>query len=177
MIAPGISVFKRRTSGAARITLVAKPNENSLTPRIVNRRALHDYHIEAKLECGVVLLGSEVKSIRLGRVQLQESYADIENGRLVLCGCHIDSYEKAAGITHEAKRPRPLLAHRREIKRLLGETRERGTTLIPLSMYFKGGRVKVEIAVARGKKLHDKRDSIRKREMDADLRRAGTQRR
>jgi SsrA-binding protein len=143
------------------------------TPRISNHRALHDYFISAKLECGMALVGSEVKSLRAGKAQLQDSYARIENGELFLHGAHIDPYEKAALVyNHDPRRTRKLLLHRRELKKLEGETSVKGTTLIPLAMYFKDGRAKVEIGVARGKQQHDKRDAIRKKEMDRELRRA-----
>ena len=146
-------------------------------PRISNRRALHDYFISAKIECGMVLVGSEVKSLRDGKAQLQDSYARIENGEIYLHGAHIDPYEKAALVyNHDPRRPRKLLVHRREIKKLEGETSVKGTTLIPLAMYFVNGRAKVEIGVARGKQQHDKRDAIRKKEMDRELRRTMTQR-
>ncbi len=146
-------------------------------PRVSNRRALHDYFISAKLECGIALVGSEVKSLRDGKAQLQDSYAHIENGQLYLHGAHIDPYEKAAlAYNHDPRRPRKLLAHRREIKKLEGETAVKGTTLIPLAIYFKNGRAKVEIGVARGKQQHDKRDAIRKKEMDREIRRAMSQR-
>jgi SsrA-binding protein len=143
----------------------------NLSPRINNRKALHDYFISAKLECGIVLLGSEVKSLRLGKCQLAESYAKVEKGQLTLYGCHIDPYEKAA-IGHEPLRERRLLAHKQEIRRLEGETSERGVTLIPLAIYFKDGRAKVELGVAHGRQHHDKRDAIRKKEQDRALRRA-----
>ena len=147
-------------------------------PRMSNRRALHDYFISAKIECGMVLVGSEVKSLRDGKAQLQDSYARIENGELYLHGAHIDPYEKAALVyNHDPRRPRKLLLHRREIKKLEGETSVKGTTLIPLAMYFVNGRAKVEIGVARGKQQHDKRDTIRKKEQDRELRRAMSQRR
>jgi SsrA-binding protein len=146
----------------------SSPNFN---PRIANRRAMHEYFISAKLECGMALLGSEVKSLRLGRCQLAESFARIENGQLVLHGCHIDPYEKAA-IGHEPLRERKLLAHRKEIRRLQNETSARGVTLIPLAIYFKDGRAKIEIGVAHGKQQHDKRASIKKKEQDRALRRA-----
>ena len=146
-------------------------------PRINNRRATHDYFITAKVECGIALLGSEVKSLRDGKAQLQESYARIENGELYLHGAHIDPYSKAAlAYNHDPRRPRKLLAHRREIKKLENEMGVKGTTLIPLAIYFKGGRAKVEIGVGHGKQQHDKRDAIRKKEMDRDLRRAMTHR-
>ena len=116
-----------------------KRKEN-LSPRIENRRAYHDYFITLKVECGMALLGSEVKSLRLGKAQLQESFARIENGELILHGCHIDPYEKAALVTnHEPRRDRKLLAHRREIRKLAGETEQGGVTLVPLAIYFKEG--------------------------------------
>jgi SsrA-binding protein len=146
-------------------------------PRISNRRATHDYFISAKIECGVALVGSEVKSLRDGKAQLQDAYARIENGELFLHGAHIDPYAKAAlAYNHDPRRTRKLLAHRREIKKLEGEVSVKGTTLIPLAIYFKGGRAKVEIGVGRGKQQHDKRDTIRKKEMDRELRRAMTRR-
>jgi SsrA-binding protein len=157
---------------------MAKPKGSANSgPRISNRRATHDYFISAKLECGVALVGSEVKSLRDGKAQLQDSYARIENGELYLYGAHIDPYEKAAlAYNHDPRRPRKLLAHRREIKKLAGETSIKGTTLIPLAIYFKAGRAKVEIGVARGKQQHDKRDTIRKKEMDRELRRVMSRR-
>ncbi len=142
-----------------------------MSPRINNRKALHDYFISAKLECGIVLLGSEVKSLRLGKCQLAESYAKVEKGQLILHGCHIDPYEKAA-IGHEPLRERKLLARKREIRRLEAEAAERGVTLIPLAIYFKDGMAKVELGVAHGRQHHDKRDAIRKKEQDRALRRA-----
>jgi SsrA-binding protein len=148
----------------------------NLSPRIENRRAWHEYFIEAKLECGIALLGSEVKSLRLGKAQLQDAFARIEKGELILNNCHIDPYEKAA-VNHEPTRERKLLVHKREIKKLEGATRERGTTLVPLAIYFKGSRAKVELGVAKGKQHHDKRESIKKKEMDREVRRAMGQRR
>jgi len=144
--------------------------QGNFSPRIANRKALHDYFITAKLECGIALLGSEVKSLRWGRCQLAESYARVERGELYLYGCHIDPYEKAF-IGHEPLRPRKLLVHKREIRKLELETEQRGTTLVPLAMYFKDGRAKVELGIARGKQQHDKRDSIKRKEQDRELRR------
>jgi SsrA-binding protein len=143
----------------------------NVSPRIANRRALHDYFIEAKLECGIALMGSEVKSLRDGKGQLQESYARIENGQLYLFGCHIDPYAPATKFNHEPLRQRRLLAHKREIRKLEQALKTKGVTLVPLALYFKDGRVKVEIGVARGKQQHDKRDAIRKKEQDRELRR------
>src|SRR4051812_32876620 len=143
----------------------------NVSPRIANRRALHDYFIEAKLECGIALMGSEVKSLRDGKGQLQESYARIENGQLYLFGCHIGPYAPATKFNHQPLRQRRLLAHKREIRKLEQALKTKGVTLLPLPLYFKDGRVKVEIGVARGKQQHDKRDAIRKKEQDRELRR------
>lgn len=140
-------------------------------PRIQNRRAFHDFHIDAKLECGIALVGTEVKSIRLGRAHLQEAFARVEGGELVLHQAHIDPYDKASLYNHDPVRERKLLAHRREIRRLEAETARKGVTLVPLSMYFKNGRVKVELGVARGKQEHDKRETIRRKEQDREMRR------
>jgi SsrA-binding protein len=145
-------------------------------PRISNRKAFHEFFIDSKLECGIVLVGSEVKAVRLGKVTLNEAFARVEGGQLVLHNCHIDIYDKASYLNHAPIRERRLLAHRREIKKLEGETMQKGTTLIPLAMYFKDGRVKVEIGVARGKQAHDKRDAIKKKEMDREVRREVTRR-
>jgi SsrA-binding protein len=151
--------------------------KDNLSPRINNRRALHDYFITHKLECGIALLGSEVKSLRDGKAQLQESYASITRGQLVLHNCHIDPYSKAAIVyNHEPRRDRRLLAHKREIHKLQVESEQRGVTLIPLAIYFKDGRAKVELGVAKGKQQHDKRDTIRKKEQDRELRRAMSRR-
>jgi SsrA-binding protein len=149
-----------------------------MSPRINNRRALHDYFIEAKLECGIALVGSEVKSLRHGQAQLRESFARLDRGQLILHGCYIDPYKQAALVyNHEPLRERKLLVHRREIRKLEGLLQERGVTLIPLAIYFKGGLAKVELGVARSRKVHDKREAIRRRVQDQELRRAMSQRR
>jgi SsrA-binding protein len=148
----------------------------NMSPRIANRRALHEFFIESKLECGIALMGSEVKSLRDGKGQLQESFARIENGQLILHGCHIDPYAPASKFNHETLRERRLLAHKREIRKLEQALKTKGTTLIPLALYFKDGRVKVEIGVGRGKQQHDKRDAIRKKEQDRELRRVMSRR-
>jgi SsrA-binding protein len=145
--------------------------QGNFNPRIVNRRATHEFFIESKLECGIVLLGSEVKSLRLGLCQLQESFARIEKGELILHGCHIDPYKPATQYNHEPTRERKLLLHKRELRRLESATADRGTTLVPLAVYFKDGRAKVEIGVARGKQQFDKRETIKRKEQDRDLRR------
>lgn len=137
---------------------------------ITNRKARHEYHIDEKFEAGIALTGTEIKSIRAGKANLQDSYARVENGELILYNMHISPYEQGNRFNHEPKRPRKLLMHKREIMRLLGQTREKGYALIPLQLYFKRGWVKVELGLARGKKKYDKRQDIAardaKREMD-----------
>src|SRR3954468_1118306 len=152
---------------------MARDQSKNVSPRIENRKAWHDYHIDAKLECGIALQGSEVKSLREGKAMLNDAFARVERGELILYQCHIDPYTKAAAAyNHEPNRPRKLLAHKREIHKLDASTQEKGTTLVPLAIYFKEGRAKVELGVARGKQHFDKRASIRKKEQDRDLRRA-----
>lgn len=136
-----------------------------------NKKAKHDYFIDDILEAGIVLLGTEVKSLREGRVNLKDSYAKVKNGEVFLYGCHISPYPHASYNNHEPERVRKLLLHKREIKRLIGKTREKGYSLIPLRLYFRGGKVKVELALARGKKKHDKREAIKRREEARELRR------
>lgn len=148
----------------------AKKAQNP-TPQINNRRAFHDYFIDSKLECGMALMGSEVKSLREGKAQLAQAFVRVERGELILHGCHIDPYEKAGKYSHEPLRERKLLAHKREIRKLEAATAQRGTTIVPLMIYFKEGRVKIEIGLAHGKQQHDKRDAIRKKEQDRALRR------
>jgi SsrA-binding protein len=153
------------------------PKRSNLEPRISNRKAHHDYFIESKLECGIVLVGSEVKSIRNGRASLQEAFARVEEGELMLHDAHIEQYDEASYLNHLPTRERKLLAHRREIRRLEKETAIKGVTLIPLAIYFKRGIVKVELGVARGKREHDKRETIRRKEMDRELRKQTSTRR
>lgn len=149
----------------------AKDSGNT-APLITNRRALHDYFITHKIECGMILVGSEVKSLRDGHAQLGEAFARIENGTLILHNCHIDPYAKASIVyNHDPRRERKLLVHKRELKKLAGETDVKGTTLIPLAIYFKDGRAKLELGVAKGKQQFDKRATIKKKEMDRELRR------
>lgn len=154
--------------------MAGQPRPN-FSPRIANRRAMHNYFITAKIECGLALLGSEVKSLRLGQCQLAESFARIEGGELILHGCHIDPYQNAIP-GHEPLRERKLLVHKRELHRLEAETAQSGTTLIPLAIYFKEGRAKLELGVAKGKQHYDKRQSIKRKEQDRELRRAMTRR-
>jgi SsrA-binding protein len=151
---------------------VPKDHKDNLSPRIENRRAWHDFFIEAKIECGMVLVGSEVKSLRHGKASLQEAFARVDRGILSLYQCHIDPYEKAASVNnHEPKRERKLLVHKRELKRLIDATKVKGTTLVPLAIYFKDGRAKLELGVARGKQQHDKRETIKRKEQERELRR------
>ncbi len=129
-----------------------------------NRRARYDYFIEDTMEAGIVLQGTEVKSLRLGKVNLQDSYARVENGEVFLHGMHISPYEQGNRFNHDPTRPRKLLLHRREIRRLIGKTKEEGYTLVPTRLYFSKGKCKVELALAKGKKLYDKRDAAAKRD-------------
>src|SRR5213595_3188804 len=137
-----------------------------------NRRARHEYHILETVEAGLVLRGTEVKSLRDGGVNFKDSYATIRNGEGWLVGCHINPYSHGTDANHEPERDRKLLLHRKEISRLTGKVAERGLTLIPLRLYFKGGRAKLEIGLARGKKLHDKRSALREREVRREMDRA-----
>lgn len=138
----------------------------------VNRRARHDYHIDETFEAGLVLTGSEVKSLRDGKAVLKDSYGRLNRGEIFLFNAHINEYTPAARFGHEPTRSRKLLMHRREIDRLAGKMKERGLTLIPLRLYFKRGRAKVELGLARGKKLYDKRATIKERESKREVDRA-----
>ncbi len=129
-----------------------------------NKKAYHDYFIEDTFECGISLLGTEVKSIRMGHINLKDSYAGIKNGEVILMGTHISPYEKGNIFNRDPMRERKLLMHKYEIRRLIGKIKEDGYSLIPLKVYLKGSVVKVELALARGKKNYDKRDSIAEKE-------------
>jgi SsrA-binding protein len=147
-----------------------------LAPRISNRRATYDYFILDKIECGIALVGSEVKSVRQGKVQLGQSFARLRDGQAWLLGCHIEEYVEANQLNHDPTRTRRLLLHRREIRRLQQRLqKEQGSTLIPLELYFRRGYVKVLLGIAKGKKLFDKRATIKerddKRNMEKALRR------
>jgi SsrA-binding protein len=137
-----------------------------------NRRARHDYEILDTIEAGIVLVGPEVKSLREGKASLSDSYAVVRRGELWLMNAHVSPYEKAGRDNPNPRRERKLLAHRSEIARLAGQVAERGLTLVPLSLYFKDGRAKVELALARGKRTIDKRESIREREQEREIDRA-----
>lgn len=137
-----------------------------------NRRARYNYHIKDVYEAGLVLTGTEVKSLRMGRGNLQDAYAVVREGEVWLNNFHISPYEKGNRYNHEPLRPKKLLLHRREINRLIGLQQEKGYTLIPLKIYFKNGLAKTELAVAVGKKLYDKREDIAKRDAQRDIERA-----
>ena len=143
----------------------------------VNRRARHEYDVEDTLEAGLVLTGTEIKSVRAGKVQLADAHARIEDGEAWLHGVHISPYEQGNRNNVPAVRPRKLLLHRKEIDRLLGKAQERGLTLVPLSIYLRNGFAKVELAIARGRKLYDKRQAIAAREASRDQERALSERR
>ena len=142
-----------------------------------NRRARHEYEIVDTLECGIALVGSEVKSLRAGKMSLDEAYGRVDGSEVWLIGCDIPEYEKANQLNHQPKRPRKLLLHRREIKRFASLAYEKGLTLVPLKMYFKNGRVKVLMGIGRGRKLHDKREKLKaataKRDIETALRGRG----
>lgn len=142
-----------------------------------NRKAHHDYHILHTYEAGIVLLGTEVKSIREGRVNLRDSFARVEGGEVFIYNIHVSPYSHRGYADHEPTRRRKLLLHKSEIRRLIGKTVERGMTLVPVRMYLKNGRVKVVVGVAKGKKMYDKRETIRRREAERETRRAIKQRR
>ena len=135
-----------------------------------NRKARHDFHLFDAYEAGVVLLGTEVKAIREGRVNLKDSYGRVENGEVFLYNLHISPYSHRGYATHEPLRRRKLLLNKIEIRKLIGKTVERGLTLVPVRMYFKNGKVKVSLCVAKGKKNYDKRETIRRREIDRETR-------
>lgn len=138
-----------------------------------NRKAFYDYAIEEKLEAGIVLVGTEVKALREGRLNLRDSYAAISNGKVVLHNCHIGTYSHGNQMNHDPVRPRTLLLHKKQIERLMGKVQQKGLTLVPLRLYFNDrGRAKVELGLARGKKTYDRRETIKKREASREIDRA-----
>ena len=141
-----------------------------------NRQAAFRYHLLEKWECGIQLTGSEVKSLRDGGVQLKDAYAEIRDGEVWLQNMHIAPYKPAAAENHDPERPRKLLMHRREIERLLGATSEKGLTIVPTRLYWSGPRAKVEVAVAKGKDLYDKRRAIKERDTKREIQRAMSER-
>lgn len=142
-----------------------------------NRRASHEYELTDRLECGIVLVGTEVKTLRDGHCSLEGSYARIDRDELWLIDCEIPEYPMGNRLNHEPKRGRKLLLHRRELAKFAGSATEKGFTLVPTSLYFKDGRAKVEVAIGRGKQLHDKRQSLKKAEAKREMERAVRRRR
>ncbi|MFH0992544.1 MAG: SsrA-binding protein SmpB [bacterium] len=143
--------------------------ENKERVVVSNRKARHDYHILETMEAGIVLTGTEVKSVRKGNANLQDSYASIKNGEVWLIGMHISPYEQGSIYNHEPRRTRKLLLARREIRRLLTRVQEKGLSLIPLAVYFKGPYAKVELSIAQGKKSYDKREAIKQRDAKREI--------
>ena len=137
-----------------------------------NRKARHDYFIHETLEAGLVLVGTEVKSLRAGRANLRDSYAEVKGGEVFVENMHISPYEEGNIFNHDPLRPRKLLLHKAEIRRLFGKTREKGMTLVPLKIYFKRGKAKMELALASGKKLYDKRQTLAAKSAQRDVERA-----
>jgi SsrA-binding protein len=163
-----------RLRGRSGNTLVRPYNRPEMAEKLIaeNRRARHDYQLLERFEAGLVLTGTEVKSLRDGRATLAQSWADIRDGEAWLHGAEIATYDQGNRANHEPTRPRKLLLHRREIDRLYGRVREKGLTLVPTKLYFKDGRVKVELALARGKDVRDKRRAVADREAKRDMERA-----
>lgn len=155
---------------------MAKPSKDGRKVLARNRKALHEYHVEDTWEAGIVLLGPEVKSARAGRISLAGGFASIDRGELWLHDVHISPYDPASQFNADPLRPRKLLLHKREIRRLIGLTQQKGYTLVPLDMYLREGRIKLTLALARGKKLHDKRETLKRRAADREVERAVRQR-
>jgi SsrA-binding protein len=155
------------------VAQVASSNRQSGRKIIAqNKKARHDYAIVDTYEAGIALTGTEVKSLRLGRASLVDGFATIDDGEVWLRNVHIPEYEQGSWTNHEPRRTRKLLLHRGEILRLIGKTKESGLTLVPLSLYFSSGKVKVELALARGKRSYDKRQDLARRDADREVRRA-----
>jgi SsrA-binding protein len=154
--------------------VAADKTEREKAQRIIadNRKALHDYHVLETWEAGVALLGTEVKAIREGSVNLRDSFARIDKGEAWLMNVHISPYSHTGYAHHDERRNRKLLLHRHEIQKLMGRIAEKGFTLVPLRMYMKNGRVKIALALVKGKQEHDKRETIRRREIDRETRAA-----
>jgi SsrA-binding protein len=148
------------------------PREQGRTLVAQNRKARHDYHIEDTYEAGLVLTGTEVKSLRAGRASLVDGFAVLTDGEAWLHNVHIPEYDQGTWTNHEPRRPRKLLLHRQEINKLVGKTKETGLTLVPLALYFKDGHAKVEIALARGKRTYDKRQAMAERDAKREADRA-----
>lgn len=157
---------------------MAKPDKDDGVKVVCrNRRASHEYELTDRLECGIVLVGTEVKALRDGHCSLDGSYAKIDADELWLIDCEIPEYAMGNQLNHKPKRDRKLLLHRRELAKFAGKASERGFTLVPTSVYFKNGRAKVEVAIGRGKQMHDKRESLKKAEAKREMARAVRKRR
>ena len=150
---------------------MGRQTEGELKPVASNRKALHEYFIEDTYEAGIALTGTEIKSVRAARVNLRDGFVQIRNREAWLLNVHISPYDFGNRENHEPRRERKLLLHHQEIRKLLGKVSERGWTIVPLRMYLKDGRAKVEIALVRGKRLYDKRDAVAERDLDRELRR------
>ena len=148
------------------------PHQQGIKIVAQNRKAWHDYFIEEKYECGIALFGTEVKSIRQGKVNLKESWAQIRKGEVWVDGMHISPYEQGNIYNRDPLRPKKLLLHRSEIRKLDSLVMRQGFTMIPLELYFRDGRVKVQLGLCKGKQLHDKRDSMAKKDSDREIQRA-----
>ncbi len=166
-------------SGFSRTVIMADKTEREKAQSNIaeNRKAFHDFHLLETFEAGLVLLGTEVKAIREGRVNLRDSYARVEDGEVFLYNVNISPYSHRGYADHEPLRRRKLLLHRDEIRKLIGKTVEKGMTLVPTRLYFKNGRVKVAVSLAKGKKEYDKRETIKRREADRETRAAVKSRR
>jgi SsrA-binding protein len=153
---------------------MAKKSKRKAAPGDVatNRQAAYRYNLTERWECGIVLQGSEVKSLRQGQVQLKDAYAALRDGEVWLYNMHVSPYAPAARENHEPERPRKLLMHRREIERLIGKTQEKGLTLVPTRVYFSGANAKVELALARGKDVRDKRQDLKRKDQKREIERA-----
>ena len=141
-------------------------------PVVLNKKALHDYTVLERMECGINLIGCEVKSVRMGQLNLTDSYCTVKDGQLILNNCYIKNYDKGSFSNVDGRRDRRLLAHKREIMRLLGKVREKGYSLVPLKIYFKQSLVKVEVALVKGKHLYDKKQSLMEKDIERDKQRA-----
>ena len=148
------------------------PRQKGIKTLVQNRKVYHEYFVEEKIECGLALFGTEVKSVRLGRVNLKESWAQVRNGEIWVEGMHISPYEQGNIFNRDPLRPKKLLLHRSEIRKLDSQVMRQGYTLIPVELYLKDGRVKLELGVCRGKQVHDKRDAMARRDSDREIQRA-----
>lgn len=166
------SIARRHRDGHTMSKTAKKDADGDVKNVCRNRRALHEYEIHDSVECGIVLVGTEVKSLRAGHASLEDSYAKVDDGELFLIGAEIPEYAFGNRLNHKPKRERKLLLHRREIDKVLGKSSVKGFTLVPLRLYFRGGFAKVEVAVARGKQAHDKRESLKTKDAKREIDRA-----